>query len=47
MNGRLVERIGEQKPQIEKQQADIKRLVTTEASQQKAFDDFLAGFTAE
>jgi chromosome segregation ATPase len=44
---RLVEKIDEQEPQIEKYQADIKGLLAQQNSQQKAFDDFLAAFTAE
>jgi DNA repair exonuclease SbcCD ATPase subunit len=44
---RLVEKIDEQEPQIEKVQNDIKTLLAQQNSQQKAFDDFLAAFTAE
>jgi hypothetical protein len=44
---RLVEKIDEQEPQIEKYQADIKSLLAQQNTKQKAFDDFLATFTAE
>jgi hypothetical protein len=33
--------------QIEKYQADIKKLQATEHQQRKEFEDFLAGFSAE
>jgi hypothetical protein len=44
---RILEKLDEQEPQIEKYQADIKKLQTLEHTQQKAFDDFLANFSAE
>jgi hypothetical protein len=44
---RLVDKIDEQEPQLEKLQADIKRPLALQNSQQKVVDDFLAGFTAE
>jgi DNA repair exonuclease SbcCD ATPase subunit len=44
---RLVDKIDEQEPVVEKHQADIKRLTSLQNTQQKAFDDFLASFTAE
>jgi hypothetical protein len=44
---RLVEKIDEQEPVIEKHQADVKRLLAQQAAQQKALDDFLASFSAE
>ena len=44
---RLVEKIDEQEPVIEKHQADVKRLLAQQTAQQKALDDFLASFSAE
>jgi hypothetical protein len=44
---RYLEKFDQQETQIEKYQADIKKLQATEHEQQKAFEDFLAGFSAE
>jgi hypothetical protein len=44
---RLVEKIDEQEPVIERHQADVKRLLAQQTAQQKALDDFLASFSAE
>jgi hypothetical protein len=44
---RYLEKFDQQEPQIEKYQADIKKLQAQEHTQQKAFDDFLVGFSAE
>jgi hypothetical protein len=44
---RYLEKFDKQETQIEKYQADIKQLQAQEHSQQKALDDFLAGFSAE
>jgi hypothetical protein len=44
---RLLDKLDEQETQIEKYQADIKKAQTSEHSQQKAFDDYLANFSAE
>jgi len=44
---RYLEKFDKQETQIEKYQADIKKLQAEEHTQQKAFDDFLVGFTAE
>jgi hypothetical protein len=44
---RYLEKFDQQETQIEKYQADIKKLQAQEHTQQKAFDDFLVGFTAD
>ena len=44
---RYVEKLDLQESEIEKYQADIKKLQQTEHSQRKGYEDFLAGFTAE
>src|SRR5205814_631698 len=44
---RYLEKFDQQETQIEKYQADIKKLQGTEHSQQKDFEDFLANFSAE
>jgi hypothetical protein len=44
---RYLEKFDQQETQIEQYQADIKKLQSTEHSQQKQLDDFLASFTAE
>jgi hypothetical protein len=44
---RYLEKFDKQETQIEKYQADIKKLQTEVHSQQKALDDFLAAFSAE
>jgi hypothetical protein len=44
---RYLEKLDQQETQIEKHQADVKKLQAQEHTQQKAFDDFLAGFSAE
>ena len=44
---RYLEKFDEQETQIEKYQADIKKLQGTEHQQQKEFEDFLANFSAE
>jgi hypothetical protein len=44
---RYVKKFDEQETQIEKYQTDIKTLQGTEFSQKKAFEDFLAGFSAD
>jgi hypothetical protein len=44
---RYLEKLDKQETQIEKYQEEIKKLQAQEHSQQKAFDDFLAGFSAE
>jgi hypothetical protein len=44
---RYLEKFDKQETQIEKYQADIKKLQAEEHSQQKALDDFLASFSAE
>jgi hypothetical protein len=44
---RYLEKFDQQETQIEKYQADIKKLQTNEHQQKKAFDDFLANFSAE
>jgi hypothetical protein len=44
---RYLEKFDTQESQIEKYQADIKKLRTTQHNQQKEFDDFLANFSAE
>jgi hypothetical protein len=44
---RYLEKFDQQETQIEKYQADIKKLQGQEHQQKKAFDDYLAGFTAE
>jgi len=44
---RYLEKFDQQETQIEKYQADIKKLQATEHDQRKALDDFLANFTAE
>jgi hypothetical protein len=44
---RYLEKFDQQETQIEKYQADIKKLQAQEHTQQKAFDDFLVGFSAE
>ncbi len=44
---RYLEKFDEQETQIEKYQADIKKLQAVEHSQKKEFDDFLGNFSAE
>jgi hypothetical protein len=44
---RYLEKLDQQETQIEKYQGDVKKLQEQEHTQQKAFDDFVAGFTAE
>src|SRR6185437_16364817 len=44
---RIVTKFNEQETQIEKYQADIKKLQEVEHTQKKTFDDYLAGFNAE
>jgi hypothetical protein len=44
---RYLEKFDQQETQIENYQADIKKLQGTEFQQKKAFDDFLANFSAE
>ncbi|HTU18019.1 MAG TPA: DUF4139 domain-containing protein [Gemmataceae bacterium] len=44
---RIVKKFNDQETQIEQYQADIKKLQGVEHQQKKAFEDFLAGFTAE
>jgi hypothetical protein len=44
---RYLEKFDQQETQIEKYQADIKKLQGTEHSQRKEFEDFLANFSAE
>ena len=44
---RYLEKFDQQETQIEKYQADIKKLQGTEHQQRKEFDDFLANFSAE
>ena len=44
---RYLEKFDQQETQIERHQADIKKLQAAEHSQKKELDDFLAGFTAE
>jgi hypothetical protein len=44
---RYLEKFDQQETEIEKYQADIKKLQTTEHAQKKEFDDFLANFNAD
>jgi hypothetical protein len=44
---RYLEKFDQQETQIEKYQADIKKLQTTEHNQQKEFEDYLANFSAD
>ncbi|HTU18862.1 MAG TPA: DUF4139 domain-containing protein [Gemmataceae bacterium] len=44
---RIVKKFNDQETQIEQYQADIKKLQGVEHRQKKAFENFLAGFTAE
>jgi hypothetical protein len=44
---RYLEKLDQQETQIEQYQADVKKLQTQEHAQKKAFDDFVAGFSAE
>jgi hypothetical protein len=44
---RIVEKFGEQETQVEKYQADIKKLQGQEHTQRKAQEDYLAAFSAE
>jgi hypothetical protein len=44
---RIVEKFGQQETQVEKYQADIKKLQGQEHSQRKAMEDYLAAFSAE
>jgi hypothetical protein len=44
---RYLEKFDQQETQIEDLQADVKKLEAAQHTQQKAFTDFLAGFTAE
>ena len=43
---RYLEKFDQQETQIEKYQAEIKKLQGTEHQQRKEFDDFLANFSA-
>ena len=44
---RYLDKFDQQETQIEKYQADIKKLQDVEHKQQKEFEDFLANFSAE
>ena len=44
---RYLEKFDQQETQIEKYQADIKKMQETEHQQRKEFEDFLANFSAE
>jgi chromosome segregation ATPase len=44
---RYLEKFDQQETQIEDLQAELKKLQAAQHSQQKALDDFLAGFSAE
>jgi hypothetical protein len=44
---RYLQKFDEQETQIERYQADVKKLQATEHSQKKEFEDFLAAFSAE
>jgi hypothetical protein len=44
---RYLEKLDQQETQIEQYQADVKKLQAQEHAQKKAFDDFVAGFSAE
>jgi septal ring factor EnvC (AmiA/AmiB activator) len=44
---RIVKKFNDQETQIETYQADIKKLQGVEHQQRKAYDDYLAGFSAE
>jgi hypothetical protein len=44
---RYLEKFDQQETQIEKYQADIKKLQGTEFTQKKSFEDFLANFNAD
>ena len=44
---RYLEKFDQQESEIEKLQADLKKLEATQHTQQKALDDFLASFSAE
>jgi hypothetical protein len=44
---RYLEKLDQQETQIEKYQADVKKLQGVEHTQKKAFDDFLANFNAD
>jgi hypothetical protein len=44
---RYLEKFDQQETQIEKYQADIKKLQGTEFTQKKAFEDYLANFNAD
>ena len=44
---RYLEKFDQQETQIEKYQADIKKMQETEHQQKKDFEDYLANFTAE
>ena len=44
---RYLEKFDTQETQIEKLQADIKKLRETEKGQQKAYEEYLAGLTVE
>jgi hypothetical protein len=44
---RYLEKLDQQETQIEQYQADVKKLQAQEHTQKKAFDDFVAGFSAE
>ena len=44
---RYLDKFDTQETQIEKYQADIKKMQETEHQQQKEFEDFLANFSAE
>ena len=44
---RYLQKFDEQETQIEKYQADIKKLQGLEHQQRKEFEDFLANFSAE
>ncbi len=44
---RYLEKFDRQETQIEKYQADVKKMQETEHQQQKEFEDFLTNFSAE
>jgi hypothetical protein len=44
---RYLAKLEEQEPQIEKYQAEIKRLQTLEHQQRKALEDYLSSFSAD
>ena len=44
---RIVEKFGQQETQVEKYQADIKKLQGVEHTQRKSLEDYLAAFSAD